>query len=343
MVIAQTLFKALKRRLPGCILDIAGPPWAPAILERMPEVDHSIVVDIAHGELGLGKRWSLGRQLRENSYDQAFLMSRSLKSALIPWFAGIPLRTGYRGEFRRGIVNDIRTLNTTDLKRKAQHYVALSLAPDEHPRNAARFDYPSLSIDEANRDALVRKFNLSLQRPVVAIAPGAAYGPIKRWPAHHYAELAGKLADHDYGLWIFGNEDDQVISKEIASNAPEHCIDFCGQTRLVDVIDLMSLTQTVVGNDTGLTHIASAVVPHVVALYGPTHPNFAPPLCQHGICLSLNRGCTLRNAKTDSGGHARSLHDLPVDDVVRACLAPEDTSISSRYSVQLRSDLPTCQ
>src|SRR5699024_4604166 len=115
MVMAQSLFKALKRQTPHCTLDVVGPAWATELLGRMPEVDHIIVADIAHGELGLGKRWQLGRQLRRQDYDQAFAMSRSLKSALIPWFAGIPTRTGYLGEYRYGIVNDVRTLDTTTL------------------------------------------------------------------------------------------------------------------------------------------------------------------------------------------------------------------------------------
>lgn len=331
MVMAQSLFKAIKRRTPNCTLDVLGPPWAPAVLDRMPEVDNTIQADIAHGELALGKRWRTGKLLQYNGYDQAFLTSRGLKSALIPWFARIPRRTGYKGEPRYGVVNDIRELNTTDLTQKAQHYVALSLAPDEHPRVAADIEQPRLSIDEANRDALVARYGLSLQRPVIALAPGAAHGPAKRWPSNYYTLLADQLVEQGYQCWVFGGDVDAPIGKEIEAAAPEHCVDFCGKTRLVDVIDLMSLARIAVGNDTGLTHIAAAVVPQVVALYGSTHPDYAPPLCPTPVRLWLDLSCSPCKAKECPLGHTLCLRGMPVADVVRACMAPDDQTIPSLY------------
>lgn len=332
MVMAQSLFKVLKRRSPDCLLNVIGPRWAMPLLARMSEVEHATCADIAHGELGLGKRWRIGRQLRQEHYDQVFLMSRSLKSALIPWFARVPLRTGYLGESRYGIVNDIRKLDATILPKKVQQYVALGLAQDEAARVATEFEYPELSVNRAHRDTLIDQYGLSSDRPVVALAPGAAYGPIKRWPPGHFALLVKALVEHGYDCWIFGGDDDKAIGDSIASAAPAHCINFCGKTDLSDVVDLMSLASTYVGNDTGLMHIASAVIPHVVVLYGPTSPIYTPPLQTDAICLWLNRGDTLKTAEVGPGGHARSLSNLPVDDVVRACIAPDD-SIPSRYDL----------
>lgn len=331
MVMAQSLFKKLKRQDPAATLDVIGPAWAAELVERMPEVDNCWVDDTAHGELGLGKRWQLGRQLRQYGYTQAIAMSRSLKSALVPCFARVPRRTGYLGEQRYGVLNDIRQLNTTDLQQKAQHYVALGLAPDTHPRAAADIEQPRLQVDRRNRDRLVAHHDLSLQRPVVAFAPGAAHGPAKRWPVQHYADLARALAERGFDCWIVGSEADSAIGQEIVAAAPEHCVDFCGQTRLGDVIDLLSLAQTVVGNDTGLTHIASAVVKHVVALYGSTHPDYAPPLCEQPVRLWLELDCAPCKAKVCPLGHTRCMHELPVADVLQACEAPDAQVIRSRY------------
>lgn len=331
MVMAQCLFKALGRRSPGCMLDVVGPPWAPALLERMPEVDHAIRADIAHGELGLRKRWRIGRQLRQNGYDQAFVTSRSVKSALIPWFARVPRRTGYRGESRYAIVNDMRVLNTTELKQNAQRYVALSLAPDEPAGAAADIEFPELTVDERNRARLVAEHGLSLQRPAVALVPGAAYGPSKRWPASCFARLARELADNGLDCWVFGSDGDAAIGREIASAAPAHCADLCGKTSLAEVIDLMSLARTAVSNDTGLMHIAAATVPSIVVLYGPTSPIYTPPLCRDPVILWLNRGCSLRNATVDELGYAHCLRDVPVADALRACINPDDPDIPSRY------------
>ncbi len=330
MVMAQSLFMALKQQAPERGLDVLGPPWAPALLARMPEVDRAIATDIAHGELALGKRWRLGISLREAGYDQAIVMSRNLKSALIRWFAGVPRRTGYRGEPRYGVINDVRELDTTELDQKAQHYVALGLPADSDNRVAANIKHPKLTIDPLNRDALIARHKLSLARPVAAFAPGAAHGPAKRWPASHYALLARELAAHGYDCWIFGGDVDAATGREIAAAAPDHCVDFCGKTRLVDVIDLMSLARTAVGNDTGLTHMASAVVPQVVALYGSTHPAYAPPLCAHPTSLWLGMACAPCKQKECPLGHSFCMRDIPVADVLRACVEP-DSAIGSRY------------
>lgn len=332
MVMAQSLFKALKRQTPESTLDVIGPAWAPELLNRMPEVDHCIVANTGHGELGLGRRWRLGRRLHKEGYDQAFAMSRSLKSALVPWFAGIPQRTGYLGERRYGIINDVRELNTTDLTQKAQHYVALGLDPDTPSRVAADIEQPRLAVDEHNRDRMVARHGLTLERPVVALTPGAAHGPSKRWPALKFAALAKELTNQGFQCWIFGGDADVATGEEIAAAAPDHCVSLCGKTSLGDVIDLMSLAQTAVGNDTGLTHIASADVPHVVALYGSTHPDYAPPLCDKPVQLWLGLSCSPCKAKNCPLGHTLCMHDLPVADVVRACIAPGDRTIPSRYN-----------
>src|SRR5699024_6338922 len=150
------------------------------------------------------------------------------------------------------------------------------------------------------------------------------------WPAGHYAKLAHTLVQRGFACWIFGGKVDAQAGREIMRAAPEHCVDFCGKTGLADVIDLMSLAQTAVCNDTGLMHMAAAVVPHVVALYGSTHPEYAPPLCDNPVSLWLGLACSPCNEKVCPLGHTFCLRDIPVADVVRACTAPQDTAIVAR-------------
>lgn len=331
LIMAQCLFKALKRKRPDWRLDVTGQAWAMELLARMPEVDNAINVDIAHGRLGLGRRWRIGRQLRGQRYRQAFVSSRSLKSALIPWFAGVPQRTGYPGELRRGIVNDVRHQDAAVHKLKQQQYAALSLEPDEDPRHAVAIEQPSLAVDQGNRDRLLKQHGLRLRRPIVALAPGAAYGPAKRWPADRYAQVAGELADRGRDCWVFGTRADIDIGNTIAAAAPDDVVNFCGKTALADAVDLMSLAQTVVSNDSGLMHVGAAVVAHVIGLYGPTPPDHTPPLCDQAIQLwqPLERGpAKPRSRPLD---HDESLVGVPVADVVRACIDSDDNTIPSRY------------
>ncbi|MDD2873226.1 MAG: lipopolysaccharide heptosyltransferase II, partial [Azoarcus sp.] len=114
MVMAQSLFVTLKRGGP-CEIDVLAPAWSLPVLARMPEVRRGVAMTLGHGEFGLGKRWALGRELATEGYDQAILLPNSLKSALVPFFARIPLRTGFRGEMRYALVNDLRLLDEAAL------------------------------------------------------------------------------------------------------------------------------------------------------------------------------------------------------------------------------------
>ena len=128
---AQSLFISLRRRDPELRIDVVAPRWSRAILARMPEVRDAIEVGVLHGELGLFVRRRVGRQLRSRAYDRAIVLPRSLKAALVPFFARIPRRTGYRGESRFGLINDMRRLDRELLPRTVQRFVALGQSRDE--------------------------------------------------------------------------------------------------------------------------------------------------------------------------------------------------------------------
>ena len=111
MVMSQVLYSRLQETRPGVTIDVLAPAWSEPLLARMPQVRRAIAMPLGHGELGLGQRWRLGRKLRFQQYSQAILLPNSFKSALVPWFAGIARRTGWRGEMRYGLLNDMRLLD----------------------------------------------------------------------------------------------------------------------------------------------------------------------------------------------------------------------------------------
>ena len=215
MVMAQSLFITLKNNNPQCQIDVLAPEWSFSLLDRMPEVTQAIAMPLGHGKFGLNARIALGKSLRTSNYDQAILLPNSWKSALVPFFAKIPLRTGYLGECRWGLLNDARKLDKSRLSMTVQRFVALGLPvhvpfPDQYP-------IPKLSIDPENQDHVTKKFKLERTDKILALCPGAEYGPAKRWPAKYYAKLAMQKIKEGWQVWIFGSEKDSAVAKEINS------------------------------------------------------------------------------------------------------------------------------
>ena len=314
MVMAQSLYKTLQQRHPGVVIDVLAPAWSGPILKRMPEVRHHIEMPLGHGALGLGQRYRLGKNLRAERYDQAIITPRSFKSALTPFFANIPLRTGYKGELRYGLINDIRTLDKRVLTQTVQRYVALGLE-----RDAALpppVIHPSLTIDAENQQRLLQSLKLSLNQPVVGFMPAAEYGPAKRWPPEYFAGLAQQLVAQDKQVWLFGSAKDQPLCEEIANAAGSGVTNLAGRTRLEDAVDLIALTELVVSNDSGLMHIAAATGGRVIAIYGSSSPGYTPPLTDRAVILYLDLECSPCFKRECPLGHYRCLREIDVNYVL---------------------------
>ena len=320
MVMAQTLFIALKSHHPDAIIDVLAPQWSRPILERMPEVNAALNMPVGHGSLQLGMRRKLGQQLRREGYDQAIVLPNSLKSALVPFFAGIPKRTGWRGEMRYGLLNDIRLLNKTRYPLMIERFIALgsdggAALPDPLPR-------PNLVVNEVNVAACLDKYALDLTRPVLALCPGAEFGEAKRWPANHYATVAQHKVNEGWQVWLFGSEKDHAVAEQIKAQltetAREHCVNLAGQTSLADAVDLMSAADAVVSNDSGLMHIAAALGRPLVVLYGSSSPDFTPPLSDQVKVLRTGIECSPCFKRECPLGHLKCLQDLPAETALQA-------------------------
>ncbi len=290
MVMAQSLFMTLKKSFPDCLIDVLAPAWSLPLLDRMPEVSKAITLHLNHGQFCLMTRIKLGQQLRTESYGQAIILPNSWKSALIPFFANIPIRTGYRGEYRWGLLNDIRRLDTSALTMTVQRFVALGLPQDAaQPPN---YQQPSLPANKTGQEAVIQKFGLTITGKILALCPGAEYGPSKRWPAAYFAKVAQAKIQQGWQVWLLGSEKDNEAADTISSLTNHQCQNFIAKTSLVEAIDLMSLADTVVANDSGLMHLAAALDKNVIAIYGSTPPEFAPPLCKKAQTVTLNLACS---------------------------------------------------
>ncbi|MGH8557070.1 MAG: lipopolysaccharide heptosyltransferase II [Methylococcales bacterium] len=318
MVMAQSLFIALKQRQPDCSIDVLAPAWTLPLAEHMPEITRAIEIPLKRGEFGIGKRVRLGRELAKEAYDQAILLPNSLKSALIPCFAGIQRRTGYLGEQRRGLLNDIRDLDKTVLRQTVQRFVAL--AQDRQAAIPPSCAEPRLVVGTAEIGRVREKFGLtnSLGK-VLGLCPGAEYGPAKRWPARYYATLATIKMDQGWAVWLFGSANDREICDAVNQATGRRCRSFAGLTSLNEAIALLSLTDHVVTNDSGLMHVAAALGKTIVALYGSSDPDFTPPLTHRARIISLGLECSPCFRRECPLGHFRCMNDIQPERV-GACL-----------------------
>ena len=318
-LLAQPLFARLRKKLPGVVIDALAPPWTAPVLRRMPEIDDVIEAPFDHGELKLFARWRLGRRLRARRYDQAIVLPNTFKSALVPFFAGIPVRAGFVGESRYGLLNLVYHLDEKKLPLMAERYAQLAEKPGTKP--ALPLPETGLRIDAANLAFDLGRLGLSRARPVVAFCPGAEYGPSKRWPARHFAELAKKLAALGYAVWLFGSGKDRAIGEEIAVASGGAATNLCGGTDLASAIDLLSLAEIVVTNDSGLMHVASAVGRPVVALYGSSSHEHTPPLARAFRIVRTGIECSPCFARECPLGHFKCMNDLVPERVMKEIAA----------------------
>ncbi len=290
MVMAQCLFQVLKQQHPGVVIDVLAPGWSLPLLARMPEVNEAIVMPIGHGELKLLERYRIGKRLRANRYDQAIVLPNSFKSAFIPYCANIPVRTGWRGEMRYHILNDVRVLDKKRYPLLIEQYMALGL-----PEGAALpkdYPLPKLQISPVTQKAALERYQLKVAtQPILALCPGAEFGPAKRWPEQYYAEIANEKLAAGWQVWLFGSPKDQVVAEIIMELTQGRCSNLTGKTRLEEAVDLLSLASGVVSNDSGLMHISAALNKPLVAVYGPTSASFTPPLNKDAKVLSLSIEC----------------------------------------------------
>ncbi|PLR45289.1 ADP-heptose--LPS heptosyltransferase RfaF [Chimaeribacter arupi] len=322
MMMSQSLYRTLKAVTPSAEIDVMAPAWCRPLLDRMPEVNEALAMPLGHGALALGERRRLGVALREKRYERAYVLPNSFKSALVPFFANIPQRTGWRGEMRYGLLNDIRTLDKAAFPLMVQRYVALAYER-KHVHSwkdlAQPLLWPQLAVADREIADTTAAFGIQADRPVIGFCPGAEFGPAKRWPHYHYAALAEILVAQGYQVVLFGSAKDHAAGEEIRAALTEqgraHCLNLAGKTQLDQAVVLIAACRAVVSNDSGLMHVAAALNRPLVALYGPSSPDFTPPLSHQARVIRLITGYhKVRKGDADQGYH-QSLIDITPEQV----------------------------
>lgn len=309
LVMAQTLFKLLKQQRVDCKIEALVPSWSAGLISRMPEVEHAILLPFRHGELKLKERYQFAKRLRERGYDQAIILPNSFKSSWIPYWAKIPVITGWLGELPRFfLLNDVRRLNPKAFPRMVQRFAALAFPKKSALPNSLPF--PRLTTDLVQQEKTLSKYHLTLSKKILMLAPGAEFGPSKRWPVDYYAAVANNKIQQGWQVWLLGSINDQMITQKIVALTDFQAIDLAGKTTLEEVVDLMALATLVLTNDSGLMHVAAAVDVPVMALYGSTSPEFTPPLSEKAKIIGLHLSCSPCFKRICPLGHGRCMKDI---------------------------------
>lgn len=323
MMMSQSLYRTLKQNNPDIEIDVMAPAWCRPLLSKMPEVSQALEMPLGHGALGLGERRKLGHKLKSAQYQQSIVLPNSFKSALVPFFAGIPVRTGWRGEMRYGLLNDLRVLDKAAFPLMVERYVALAYNKEQiHSAQdlPQPLLWPKLVVTTGETLQVKQDFNLPSDKKIIGFCPGAEFGPAKRWPHYHYAELANQLIQQGYYIVLFGSTKDEAIGEDIKQCLPESQQAFCrnlaGKTQLEQVISLINCCDAVVSNDSGLMHIAAALNKPLVALYGPTSPDFTPPLSEQAKVIRLITGYHKIRKGDDQQGYHQSMIDISPELVI---------------------------
>ena len=210
----------------------------------------------------------------------------------------------------------MRLLETKTLNQTVNSFVALGSLSSQLPA----FEVPSLSVSSVNVELIINKLNLDLKKPIMAIMPGAEYGPAKQWPADYFSIVVQTYLSKDWNVIILGSQKDKEVASEIKSSISldisDGLYDLTGMTTLLDAIDLLSVSKVALTNDSGLMHIAAAVSTPLIALYGPTSPEFTPPLSKNSKVLRKITGYIRDRQGTERSGYHKSLIDLKPEEVL---------------------------
>ena len=325
-VMSEPLLARLAGR--GERLTVAALPWVAPVYRAMPQVADVLEMALGHGRLEWRSRWRIAAELRRRRFGVTYVLPNSIKSALIPWLARIPIRVGYHGESRYGLLNR-RAPNPIGRPPMVEHYLALARAGvaaagiSVHDQAAASAR-PHLQADAVRADAL--STGLGLPRGAFwAFAPGAEYGPAKRWPAERYASLAQALHAADgTPIVLLGSALERALCDEIATLAPGSCRVLAGSVGLDDAIVLIAMARGLVSNDSGLMHVAAAFGVPQVGVFGSTSPLHTPPLNRNARVLwlkdELQLDCAPCFDRRCRFGHTRCLTGVPVERVEAALL-----------------------
>ncbi len=345
----EPLLRRLREQHPDAAIDVLASVAIVPLLWRMAEIGRAIPTPLIDGRFSLKACWRLARHLKREGYVRAIVLPGAFTAALIPFLARIPWRTGFSGAMRSLLLNDVRSQDKKALT--AERFV--SLAGRRHIDAHRPLDPPRLRTEMSHVRATLAKLILAPTSPVVALCVGAEGGPARRWPAHHFAELAWNLAGAGYEIWLLGADEEVKIGAEIerlfmvarvktsirdGHGKTRKFHNLCGKADLAETIDLFAVARAAVVNDSGLMHVAAALGKPLFALYGSTSPGVSPPLSNQVRVISLKLPCSPCLQRECPLGHFNCMKEIHPQRVFNDILAAVHQRPKTSAPEQVRTE-----
>ena len=317
-VMTVPALRALRKVLPEAKITLVVRPSAKGIFSGVSFIDDVLVYD----RRGVGSVISQIREWRRREFDLAVLFQNVFEAALIPFFAGVPLRFGYATESRQALLTHPLPLpDWRSSRHEVFYYLYLVTALEQMLFGTSEVceqePDASLEISESRKteaEELLRVYGVREGASVIALCPGSINSRAKRWPAESYAALADRLIDSQRQVLLIGSADEADVSREVTSRMKQQPIVLTGKTSLDQITAVLSLVDLVVTNDTGPAHIAAALGRPTLVIFGPTNPLTTRPFAPEAEILRHPPDCApcmLRDCPIDH----RCMTAITVDEV----------------------------
>lgn len=327
-VMSVPALKGLRRAFPDAFISLHTRSWAEGLFQDADFIDDIVTYD--------RHKWVIkdvldnSRFLRDDKYDLAVMFPNSFESALTTLLTKIPRRIGYNKDLRGLLLTDpIPVPEWKDRRHEVYYYLHLAAEVERRvagTRTIGSEGEPDISIDVsyerlAKARQMLRSKGITERDKIVALGIGSQNSRAKRWPAERYAALADKLSGElSATVILVGSEEDSAVAATVIEAAASRLIDLTGKTTLSEVVAILAVSDLLVANDMGLSHVAAAVGTPTVVIFGPTKHETTRPFSLNALVVRKDVECSpcmLRDCPIDH----RCMTRISVDEIFEASRA----------------------
>ncbi|HTZ39959.1 MAG TPA: lipopolysaccharide heptosyltransferase II [Syntrophales bacterium] len=284
---------AVRETLPHARITVLVKPWVADLVRMHPAVDEVMIYERPGRHAGIGGLWTLATELRRRHFDTAILLQNAIEAAIIAWLARIPIRAGYRTD-ARGFLLTHPVARSQEIRgvHQSLYYLEMLRALGLRSSDRTARIVPAKQDREAAEKRLA-EYGIADRRPIIGMAPGAAYGPAKRWFPERFAAVADRLIErYSCPVLLFGGAGDRAITEAVQSAATNAFTDVAGRTSLGEAVALIARCDLFITNDSGLMHVAGALGVPTVAIFGSTNPVTTSPPGERTVIVRRAVDCS---------------------------------------------------